>query len=199
MSSSTLKRRSRAAGSRASTVNAALESALRGDEGAMATLFSEIYDELHRIAHFQRRRWSGNHTLDTTALVHESYLKLVDRGRFKYADLRHFFAVAARTMRHLLINYAERQRAQRRGGALHLIQFDEEDAAAGAEQEMLVVLGDGLDHLAAVDTRRATVFEWRFFLGFSVDETAELLQISPATVKRDWTLAVAFLRTTMKS
>jgi RNA polymerase sigma factor (TIGR02999 family) len=179
-------------------VNAALESVRRGDEGALDTLFSEVYDELHHMARYQRQRWSGNNTLDTTALVHESYLKLVDRTRFEWADLRHFFAVATKAMRHILINYAEKQRAQRRGGDLRRVELDEQAAAATAEHETLVALGAGLDQLAAIDPRRATVFESRFFLGLSVEETADLLQISPATVKRDWTLAVAYLRVTVE-
>lgn len=179
---------------RAQMVNAALESVRNGDESALATLFAKVYDELHELAHHQRRRWSGNETLDTTALVHESYLKLVDRTRFEWADLRHFFAVAAKAMRQILINYAEKQRAQKRGGDRRRVEFDDAHAASKAEQEMLVALGAGLDRLGEIDERRARVFEYRFFLGLSVAETAELLAVSPATVKRDWALASAFLK-----
>jgi RNA polymerase sigma factor (TIGR02999 family) len=182
------------ANDRARRVTDALEAVKRGEEGALATLFGQVYDELHQLAHRQRQRWSGNETLDTTALVHESFLKLVDRSRFEWADLRHFFAVAAKAMRHILIDYAGKQSAQRRGGARRPISLDDVDAASSADLETLVALGAGLDELAAVDARRASVFEYRFFLGLEVSETAELLGISPATVKRDWTLAVAFLR-----
>jgi RNA polymerase sigma factor (TIGR02999 family) len=175
-------------------VNAALDAARAGDEGALASLFTEVYDELHQLARRQRRRWSGNETLDTTALVHESYLKLVDRSRFQWADLRHFFAVAAKAMRHVLIDYAGKQRAQRRGGDRLRVELDEAHAASGAAQETLISLGAGLDELAKIDPRRASVFEYRFFLGLSVVETGELLAISPATVKRDWSLATAYLR-----
>jgi RNA polymerase sigma factor (TIGR02999 family) len=180
--------------SRPELVTEALESAREGDEAALATLYGEVYDELYQLARRQRRRWTGNETLDTTALVHESYLKLVDRSRFAWNDLRHFFAVAARAMRHILINYAEQARAAKRGGDRARIDLDDAMAASTAEQETLVILGAGVDELTRVDERRAQVFEYRFFLGLSVTETAELLDISPATVKRDWTMACAFLR-----
>ncbi len=175
-------------------VNQALEAIRAGDEGALGTLFDEVYDELVALARRQRRRWSGNDTLDTTSLVHESFLKLVDRSRFDWTDLRHFFAVAAKAMRHILIDYAQRQGAQKRGGGLRRVELGDAEAASRARQDTLVAVGRGLDQLAAVDARRASVFEYRFFLGLSVAETGEILEISQATVKRDWQLAAAFLK-----
>ena len=173
---------------------AALERARDGDTESMGLLFQSVYDELNRIARRQRLRWDGNDTLDTTALVHETYVKLVEHGKHDWDDIRHFYAVAAKAMRQLLINYAEKQRAKKRGGDQRRVEFKDNEPGQALEVETLLSLTKALDELAAIDQRHARVFEYRFFLGLKIDETAELLEISVATVKRDWALATAWLR-----
>ncbi|HLU67495.1 MAG TPA: ECF-type sigma factor [Kofleriaceae bacterium] len=188
-----------ATAARARAVSDALEAARRGDQEALSRLFTEVYDELHELAHLQRRRWSGNHTLDTTALLHESYLRLVDRSRFEWRDLGHFFAVACKAMRHILIDYARTRQALKRGGDQEQVPLADAAAGPGGDPEAVIALCEGLERLAAADPRQASVFELRFFLGLSVEETAELLAVSPATVKRDWLLASTFLRVSMEA
>jgi RNA polymerase sigma factor (TIGR02999 family) len=189
---------STAGAARARVVNDALAAARRGDDAALSRLYAEVYDELHELARRQRRRWSGNDTLDTTALLHESYLRLIDRSRFGWHDLGQFFAVACKAMRHILIDYARGKRTLKRGGDQdQAICVPDADAGLPADQETVVALCEGIERLAVVDARQAGVFELRFFMGFSVEETAELLDISPATVKRDWLLASTFLRMSM--
>jgi len=180
-----------------------LRLAQEGDRGALDEVFALVYDELHRLAQSQRRRWSGEDTLDTTALVHEAYLKLVGRPEATWNDRGHFLAVAARAMRHLLANYAEyRQAAKRGGGAPHLsLEGGERGLGASMEfnpvneevAEELIALHQALEDLGTVSERQVRVVEARFFVGLSIDETAQTLQISPATVKRDWRLACAWL------
>lgn len=176
----------------------ALATTQGGDERALSRLFAEVYDELHELARLQRRRWSGDETLDTTALLHESYLRLVDRSRFGWHDPVHFFAVACKAMRHILIDYARGKRAQKRGGEHEPAPLLPEAHGAPGDQVAVIALCEELERLAAADARQASVFELRVFLGFSVEETAELLAISPATVKRDWLLATSFLRLSME-
>lgn len=159
---------------------------------AVAELFDELYEELHRVAHAQRRRWIGNPTLDTTALLHEGFLKIAAARELRANDREHFHAIAARAMRQVLLDYAERARAKKRGG--DQVRLVVPEAPDGPTQESLVAVTRALDALAAVDARRARVFELRFFLGLSVPETADVLGISAATVKRDWGLASAFLQ-----
>ena len=175
-------------------VERALEALRRGDPQALPELYEMVYDELHAVARRQRGRWSGNDTIDTTALLHESFVKLLDASRFAPNDLRHFYSVAARAMRQVLLDYAQRQGARKRGGDRTRLSFLPEDGAREASQEVLAALSRAVDDLEAQDERRARVFEFRFFLGMSVAETADLLDISVATVKRDWALAAAFLR-----
>lgn len=185
-------------GSRAALLNHCLEAARDGCDQAVAELFEHVYGELHGLARRQRRRWAGNHTMDTTSLLHESFVKLVDRDRFGWADLSHFFAVAAKAMRHILIDYAKRQRTRKRGGEHQRVDWTDRHGASPPSLATLVAVAGSLERLHRIDSRRAAVFEFRFFLGLSVAETAETLEISPATVKRDWTLAAAFLRTQLE-
>lgn len=170
------------------------------DEAALPRLFAEAYDELRELARRQRRRWSGDETLDTTALLHESYLRLVDGSQLSWEDPGHFFAVACRAMRHTLIDYGRGKRARKRGGEREPapLLLDAHGAAPG-DQAAVIALCEELERLAAADARQASVFELRVFLGFSVEETAALLAISPATVKRDWLLATSFLRMSLES
>lgn len=171
-----------------------------GDEAALNKLFERVYKELHRRAHQQRRRWKGNYTLNTTALVHEAYLKLVDQEDHSWKNRAHFFAVAAKAMRHILINYARDRQAQKRGGdapKLSLEGFREmlgRTVAMNEERaEMLVVLDEALEQFEKDHPRASRVVECRFFGGMTIEETAEAVGVSTATVSRDWTLAQAWL------
>ncbi|MGH2406027.1 MAG: sigma-70 family RNA polymerase sigma factor [bacterium] len=164
-----------------------------GDRTAVDRLFPLVYDELRRIAHRQLGRERADHTLGTTALVHEAYLKLVDQTRAKWADRAHFFAVAARAMRRILVDYARRHRALKRGGERARISL--EDAALVAEEraDTLLALDEALTRLAELDERLSRVVECRFFGGLTEEETAEALGITTRTVRRDWLKAKGWL------
>jgi len=176
-----------------------------GDTVAVDELFALLYGELRVIAHRQRRRWRGDDTLQTTALVHEAFLKLVDQERIAAESRVHFLAVAARAMRHILCNYARDQRAQKRGGAIEHVAIDEsKDNAAPSHgsseaMEVLVELDEQLRRLEQVDARQSKVVECRFFGGLTIEETAAALGISPRTVKRDWAMAQAWLHREMNT
>jgi RNA polymerase sigma factor (TIGR02999 family) len=174
-----------------------LQAVRAGDLRAADELFRRVYGELHRIASGQRRRWGGNETLNTTALVHEAYLKLVNQDVAAWNDRSHFFAVAAKAMRHILINYAERQVAAKRGGGAVHVPLDETDLVSPEAAEDLLSLDEALTALAAVHERSSRVVECRFFGGFDIQETANTLSVSPATVERDWAFASAWLRKEM--
>jgi RNA polymerase sigma factor (TIGR02999 family) len=165
-----------------------------GDRGALERLTPRVYDELHRIAaHFVRNEPAGN-TIQTTALVHEAYLKLVDVTNVDWRHRAHFFAISAQIMRHILLDHARRRLAAKRGGAVARVNLDEvPDLGSGPSAE-LIALDDALNALAKFDPRKAQVIELRFFAGLSVEETAEVLQLSPESVMRDWRLARAWLR-----
>jgi RNA polymerase sigma factor (TIGR02999 family) len=174
-----------------SSVIAAIRS---GDRDAVDRLFAAVYDELRRVARGQRLRWHGDTTLDTTALVHEAYLKLVAGRSLEWSDRAHFMAVAARAMRHILVNYAERGRTAKRGGdALH-VSLDEANPVPAEHADELLALDEALLALASANPRQAQVVECRFFGGLGMRETAEALGISLATAERDWTQASAWLR-----
>lgn len=170
-----------------------------GDPEATDRLFSVLYGELQRLARGQRGRWSGDYTLNTTALVHEAYLKLVDGKNVGWRDRAHFLSVSARAMRHILLNYAERQQAAKRGGHVTRLPLDSIEPFQGANPvseeaaEEIIALHQALERLEQVSGRQARVVECRFFAGLPIRETAEVLGVSPATVKRDWTLASAWL------
>jgi RNA polymerase sigma factor (TIGR02999 family) len=163
-----------------------------GDAGALERLTPLVYDELLRIARRYTRQRSPQ-TLQTTALAHEAYLRLVDVQRLRWQDRAHFFAVAAQMMRRILVDAARaRAAAKRQGGALRVTFSERIDIPAGQDMNLLA-LDDALAALARLDPRKARVVELRFFGGLSVDETAEVLQISPDSVKRDWRLAKPWL------
>jgi RNA polymerase sigma factor (TIGR02999 family) len=164
-----------------------------GDRDAFDRLFPLVYDELRRIAHRQLRGERGEHTLGTTALVHEAYLKLVDQTRAQLTDRAHFFAVAARAMRRILVDYARRHRAVKRGGALGQVSLDDATLLAAERADALVALDEALDRLADVDTRLSQVVECRFFGGLDEEETAEALAVTSRTVRRDWVKARTWL------
>jgi RNA polymerase sigma factor (TIGR02999 family) len=165
-----------------------------GDSAALDELFSLVYEELRALSHAQRARWGGDYTLHTTALVHEAYVKMVGQQARNWQDRAHFLGVASRAMRQILVNYAERRCAQKRGGDVETIPLEDANPVGPEVAEELLALNHALDRLAQIDERRHRVVEYRFFAGLTIDETAELLGISSATVSRDWTLASAWLR-----
>lgn len=162
------------------------------DADAHDELFARVYGALHRIARQQRARWKGNETLNATALVHEAYLKLVGSGG-EYENRSHFLAVASRAMRHLLINYAQHQSSQKRGGGEIDLPLDEALLIPEQRGEELLALDDALQRLQEVDPRAAKVVECRVFGGLSAEETAEALGVTRRTVSRDWSAARAWL------
>ena len=164
-----------------------------GDNDVVDQLFPLVYGELCAIAHGRLRNEPAGHTLNTTALVHEAYLKLVDQDRVDWQNRAHFFAVAARAMRRILIDYAVARKAQKRGGERRKVPLDEVVIMADQRSDELLALDEALRRLESIHERHSRVIECRFFAGMSVEETAEALDISPATVKRDWTLARAWL------
>ena len=178
----------------------ALAALRAGDAGAMDRLVPLVYAELARIAHRQLGLEATGHTLSTTALVHEAYLRLVDQTRAQWADRAHFFSVAAHSMRRVLVDHARRHRAARRGGAhrrhVSLEALDAADAAslaAGDRADILVAMDEALAQLATLDPRQARVVECRFFGGLTEAETAEALGVTARTVTRDWVKARGWL------
>lgn len=164
-----------------------------GDREALERLMPAVYEELRRIARQHMRREGPGHTLQTTALVNETYLRLAESRRVRWQNRAHFFAVAARAMRHILVDYARRDRRRKRGGGLRPLSLEETAVAAREQSDALVALDEALRSLARVDPRRARVVELRYFGGLELKEVAELLAVSPATVLRDWNLAKAWL------
>ncbi|REJ75166.1 MAG: RNA polymerase subunit sigma-70 [Acidobacteria bacterium] len=166
-----------------------------GDDKALGELFAAVYDQLHDMAHGQRRRWRGEQTLNTTALIHEAYLKLASVDHPRWEDRGHFFAVACRAMRQILMDRARHSAAEKRGGDLERESVSEivHPALDAQVSEDLLALDAALDRLEAMDERQARVVECRFFGGLNVEETAEAVGASTATVKRDWRTARAWL------
>src|SRR5688572_28597458 len=172
-----------------------LQAHAAGNPGALEQLLPLVYDELRVIARARLRREQAGHTLAPTELVHEAFMKLMP-GRVAWNDRTHFYAIASRAMRNELIDQAERRGAAKRGGGAAAITLPDGAAAAGSDQESveeLIALGEALARLEQLDARQARVVECRFFGGLSIDETAEALGISSATVSRDWTFARAWL------
>jgi RNA polymerase sigma-70 factor, ECF subfamily len=165
-----------------------------GDERALGHLTPLVYDELHRAAKRYMARERPGHTLQATALVNEVYLRLVDSARANWQDRAHFFAVCAQMMRRILVDWARSRRAAKRGGEAHPIELETAPEVALEPATDLVALDDALNALAALDQRRSQTVELRFFGGLSVEETAEVLKVSPETVTRDWKLAKSWLR-----
>lgn len=182
------------AGSAAPDVTDLLAEARDGDRAALDRLFESVYGELRRIAHARRLSWQGNDTLGTTALVHEAYLKLTRQREVPWRSRGQFFATAAKAMRHILINYAEKRRAARRGGDARPVPLDDNLVASDQAADELVSLDQALRRLERLSGRQTRVVECRFFAGLDVQQTAEALDVSPTTVKRDWRLASAWLQ-----
>jgi RNA polymerase sigma factor (TIGR02999 family) len=166
----------------------------QGDQGARAELMPLVYDELRRLARGYLRRERPNHTLQPTALVHEAYLRLIDQSRVNWQNRAHFFGIAARVMRQLLINHAEARRAAKRGGSAERITLNDLDHVAVEQEVDLVALDEALKRLERLDPPQGQIVELRFFGGLTVEEIAEVMAVSPATVKREWGTARAWLR-----
>lgn len=161
---------------------------------AMDRVFPLVYEELHRVAHNYMRAERADHTLDTTALVHEAYLRLAGADSIEWQSRAHFFAVAARAMRRILMNYAEARNTKKRSGGWRRVSLSDGTAVKpAADIEQLLALDRALSRLGALNERQCQVVECRYFAGMTVDETAAGLGVSPATVKRDWTVARAWL------
>lgn len=165
-----------------------------GDADALNALTPLVYDELHRRAHWHMRREHQGHTLQTTALVNEAYLRLVDLRQVSWRDRAHFFALASRVIRNVLVDAARSRRSAKRGADVPAAVFDEDLMVSITPPADVIALDDALRALAAVDERKSQVIELRFFGGLTVEETAAVLHVSPETVKRDWKLAKAWLR-----
>jgi RNA polymerase sigma factor (TIGR02999 family) len=163
-----------------------------GDAQAMDRLLPLVYEELRRLAHAQLRRERPGHTLGTTGLVHETYVRLVDQTRVEWRDRAHFLAVAGWAMRRILVDYARRNRAARRGGGTVRFTLDK-DVPAEERGEMLLALDEALERLAGLDRRLSQVVEYRYFGGLTEEETAEVLGVTRRTVQRDWVKARSWL------
>jgi RNA polymerase sigma factor (TIGR02999 family) len=168
-----------------------------GDPHALEELMPLVYRELRRLAHGRLGRERPDHTLQTTALVHEAYLRLVDQQEANWQNRTQFFAVAAQMMRRILVDYARARQYGKRGGGAQNVELDEAMVVSRDRAAAVVALDELLMSLAELDPRMSRVVELRFFGGLSVEETAEILRISPGTVKRDWTLAKAWLQREM--
>jgi len=165
-----------------------------GDATALERLLPYVETELRRLASYHMRREKAGHTLQTTALVNELYLKLVDQTQAKWQNRAHFFAVAAQLMRRILVDYARRQLRSKRGGGVSDVALDEAVIISQGKSEDILSLNDALDRLAKLDPLKARIVELRHFGGLSVEETAEVLKISEVTVMRHWALAKSWLR-----
>lgn len=179
-------------------VTVLLARAREGDAGAFDRLVGQLYDELRTIARAQRRRLGASDTVNTTAVVHEAYAKLGhrDSGAVDFADRTHFLRVAARVMRDVIVDYARTQHAAKRGGGMHTVRLEGEGppaASAALDPAEVLTIDRALEALERLDAEAARVTELRYFAGFTVDETAEALGLSAATVKRRWTVARAWL------
>jgi RNA polymerase sigma-70 factor, ECF subfamily len=169
-----------------------------GDAEALARLTPVVYQELRRRAHGYMRHQQQGNSLQTTALVHEAYLHLVDAAKVDWQDRAHFFAVSAQMMRRILVDAARARHSSKRGGPAPRLRLDDVPEVCSSRDKEIVSLDDALSTLAEIDPRKAKVIELRFFGGLTVKETAEVLKLSPESVMRDWRLAKAWLQCEMK-
>jgi RNA polymerase sigma factor (TIGR02999 family) len=170
-----------------------------GDPEALNRLMPLVYDELHRLASRYLRHERRGHSLQTTALVHEAYLKLVDQKKANWHNRVQFFAAAAKVMRHVLVDYARSRNAAKRGGAYCRLSLDEAAISSEEKDGDLLILNEALNTLADIDPQQSRVVELRVFAGLTVEDTAEALGISPRTVKREWSMAKAWLHQQIKN
>ena len=171
----------------------------RGDDAAVVELTPLVYEELRRLAHHYMEGQRPNHTLQTTALVNEAYLRLADQTNPNWQSRAHFFAVAAQAMRQILVSYARSNRAQKRGGGAFKIELDEAAILSPEQSKEIVDLHEALERLGTLDSRKAQVVELKFFGGLNYDEIAEVLKIARMTVRRDWEFARVWLYTELHS
>lgn len=169
-----------------------------GDEAARDELIPLVYDELHRLAHQHMHRERPGHTLQTSALVNEAFVRLVDQRNVHWQNRSHFFGIAAQMMRRVLVDYARSRQAEKRGGDAVQVTLHDELIVSDEKNDEVVALDDALTSLAGLDPRKCQIVEMRFFAGLSIEETAGVLSISPGTVMREWTLAKAWLRKEIK-
>src|SRR5881398_3388096 len=167
----------------------------QGDDAALTKLTPLVYEELRRVAHHHLSGQRPDHTLQTTALVNEAYLRLADQTNPLWQNRAHFFAVAARAMRRILVSYARSQRSQKRGGGAIKIELDQAALVSPEESKEIVDLHEALETLATLDSRKAQVVELKYFGGLNYDEIAEVLKISRITARRDWEFAKVWLYT----
>lgn len=168
-----------------------------GDSTALDRLIPLVHDELHRLAHQHMRRERAGHLLQTSALINEAYLRLVDQPELTIDNRVHFFGVAARLMRQILVDEARKRNSAKRGGGGIHVSLTEATSVAQEQAANVVGLDDALQRLEGIDNRQSRIVELRFFGGLSIEETAEVLKVSPGTVMRDWTFARAWLRSEM--
>ena len=165
----------------------------QGEQGALDKLIPFVHEELARLAHYYMSGERVGHTLQTTALVNEAYLRLVDLGQVRWQNRVHFFAVSAHLMRRILVDFARSRNYLKRGGAVQQVSLAEEMVISEDHQEDLIAIDEALNALAAIDERKSKVVELRFFGGLTEEETAEVLKVSSETVTRDWRLAKVWL------
>ena len=170
-----------------------------GDENALGKLMPLVHDELHRLAHQHMRRESAGHVLQTSALINEAYIRLVDQPQVRWQDRAHFYGIAARLMRQILVDDARKRNAAKRGGSFIQVPLDEASTLVQEQAANVAALDDALRRLETLDGRQGKIVELRFFGGLSIEETAEVLKVSPGTVMRDWTFARAWLRNEMSA
>jgi RNA polymerase sigma-70 factor, ECF subfamily len=180
-------------GSSASEVSRLLKDWGEGDEASLNRLIPLVYEELRKMAHYQMAREKAGHTLQTTALVNEVYLRLLGAAEVSWQDRAHFFALSAQLMRRVLVDHARGRGRAKRGGAIRKLSLEESLAIPVGRDTNIVELDDALNALATVDERKAKMVELRFFGGFSVEETAKLLNVSVSTVMNDWRFAKVWL------
>jgi len=171
----------------------------KGDEAAFEELIPLVYPELKRLARSHMRRENPGHTLQTSALINEAYLRLVDQQNVQWQDRGHFFAVSARIMRHILTDHARGHSRNKRGAGAPHVPLDEAEALAQERAAEIIALDEALKTLAAVDARKSQLVELRFFGGLTVEETAEVMGLSPITIKREWRSAKAWLHTEVRN
>ena len=183
------------------SVTELLVAAQRGEDAAVEKLFEKVYAELHRIASAKRRNWiGGDYTMNTTALVHEAYIKLAGQDEHNWTSRSHFMGVAAKAMRHIMINYAEKRRTKKRGGDLKKISIEDQEDSLGLaipmseeQADKFMAIEKALKKLGETNPRQVQIIECKFYGGMSNEETAASLDISTSTVKRDWAMAQAWL------